>query len=69
MFEWNAGNNDNVRLNINADNTEDISTYNRKSLALRKDSDGESRGGYMSSPSDWRDIEITCYLYLYDIQA
>jgi hypothetical protein len=69
IFEWDAGNNDNVRLNVNADNTEDISTYNRKDLALRKDSDGESRGGYMSSSSDWRDIEITCYLYLYDIQG
>jgi hypothetical protein len=66
-FEWKGGENDNVRLNVPTGDPMNIPSLKRKELAVRKDADGVMRGGFMSKFSDWRDVEITCYLYLFDV--
>jgi len=67
QFEWKASENDNVRLNVRTGDATNIQTLSRKELAARKDADGVMRGGYMSKFSDWRDVELTSYLYLFDV--
>jgi hypothetical protein len=67
QFEWKAKPSDNVRLSVRTGHPIDIPTLNRKELAVNKDADGVRRGGFMSKSSDWRDVEITCYLYLFEV--
>lgn len=67
QFEWKAGEDDNVRLSVRTGDPIEISNLDRKKLAVKKDADGVMRGGFMSHSSDWRDVEITCYLYLFDV--
>jgi hypothetical protein len=68
IFEWNDD--ANVRLDVltgSAYHVSNADADDRRRLVARTDSDGQNRGGYMSRPNDWRDVEMTSYIYLYDI--
>jgi hypothetical protein len=70
VFEWNADPDQNVRLQVTTGENVKIDTVpDRVNLSRQTDADGEARGGYLNKETDWRNLEMTCYLYLYDING
>ena len=68
MYVRNKNSNENVRLNVfsTSDPQEKPLGANRFSITKKKDSDADAstKGGFLLNPQDWRDLEITCYIYV-----
>jgi hypothetical protein len=68
MYVRNKDSNKQVRLNVFATSNpeEEPLGENRFSITKKKDSntDASTKGGFLFRPQDWRDLEITCYIYV-----
>jgi hypothetical protein len=61
LYDMDAGAG-NIHLNVvSSERSWSPPTYDRSALLKKPDPDGKLCGGYMWKPSDWRDVEITCY--------
>jgi hypothetical protein len=73
IYKRNPNTNKQVRMNVFAttDPKEEELGGNRFTIVRKKDSESDpsSKGGYLFKPQDWRDLEVSCYIYVDDDDA